>query len=328
MKEPLVCIILLNMNGRKWLELCLGTISRTSYKNYKIILTDNGSIDDSVEYAKTNYPDVDVLALGKNFGFAGGNNRGTKYALEKYKPRYILLLNNDIEIKQLEWLSKMVELAESDEKIGIVGCKLFFPSGKIQHAGGFVHPIQITGHFGTNEEDKGQYDYTKDVDYVTGACFLIKNTLIEKIGLLDEGYSPIYFEETDYCLTAKKSGFRIVYTGTAYLIHHTSATTKTETNENRYYIWEKNRLRFIMRNFPILWKFPALSKSMLNIFVQKGDSGLVFSRPRPRSVPPPHHAARGRRPRQPAWALFRPAPDRPCAISHDTRPTPPRSGRA
>lgn len=268
MAEPLVCIVVLNWNGKRFLEKCLATLKKTTYKNYKIIIADNGSTDGSIEYVKKQ-KGVDLLALGKNYGFAGGNNHGAEYALKKYKCKYVLWLNNDTEIIQPGWLNILVETAERSQSTGIVGCKLLFPDGRIQHAGAYFHPIKVAGHRGVLEQDYGQYDEEKEMDYVTAACIMVKKDLIDKIGLMDEGYFPIYFEEADYCIKAKKAGFKILYTGHAKLIHHTSATTSQEQEDKRYYIWEKNRIRFVKRNFSIFWKPFAYARILAGAIISR-----------------------------------------------------------
>jgi GT2 family glycosyltransferase len=116
-----VCIIILNWNGKELLKDCLSSLFKlTGYPNYKVIVVDNGSTDGSFECVKKNFTQVDVLPLDKNYGFAKGNNKGIKYALKKYKPRYILLLNNDTKIIQRDWLTKLVETVESDKKMGLL----------------------------------------------------------------------------------------------------------------------------------------------------------------------------------------------------------------
>jgi len=266
MPEPQVCIVILNWNGKEWLQKCIPSLKKTRYRNYKVIVADNGSADGSQAYVKRQ--GIDLVALDRNYGFAGGNNRGTEYALKKYVCEYVLLLNNDIEVIQPEWLKIIVETAER-RNAGIVGCKLLLPDGRIQHAGGYFHPVRIAAHRGVLKKDDGQYDDEKEMDYVTGAAFMISRSLIEKIGLLDENYFPIYFEEADYCRKAKQAGFAVVYTGKAKLVHHTSATTSREQEDKRYYIWEKNRMRFVQRNFPLLWKPSAYSRIL---------AGAIFSR--------------------------------------------------
>ena len=114
-KHPLVAIIILNWNGKHLLRTCLSSLFKlTDYPNYKVIVVDNGSTDGSVEYVKKHFPKADILALDKNYGYAKGNNEGIKYALKKYNPDYVLLLNNDTKIIQKDWLCRAVKSASTN----------------------------------------------------------------------------------------------------------------------------------------------------------------------------------------------------------------------
>lgn len=116
-KYPKVSIIILNYNGRKYLRDCLGSIEKnTNYPNYEVIMVDNGSTDDSVEFVRKNFPWVKIIEVRKNKGFAAGNNIGIRHT----KSDYVFLLNPDTIVQQ-GWLSKAIETAESDPTIGIVG---------------------------------------------------------------------------------------------------------------------------------------------------------------------------------------------------------------
>ncbi|MEM5830514.1 MAG: glycosyltransferase family 2 protein [Candidatus Aenigmatarchaeota archaeon] len=233
MRYPLVCIIILNWNGKELLKKCLSSlISLTDYPNYKVIVVDNGSTDGSVEFVKKNYPNVDVLALDKNYGFTGGNNRGIVYVIKKYNPKYVLLLNNDTEIIERDWLKKLVETAESNKRIGIVGCKLLYPDRTIQHAG--IKITFLSEHIGRYEsEDK--YSEIRSVGAVTFACVLIKKEVFEKIGLLDETFFAGH-EDLDFCHRARKNGFLVVYNGKTKLIHYESVTVKKIFSEKKWYM--------------------------------------------------------------------------------------------
>jgi len=226
-----VIIIILNWNGKELLKDCLSSLFKlTDYPNYKVIVVDNGSNDGSVEFVKQNFPQADIIALDKNYGFSKGNNIGIKYALEKYNPEYILLLNNDTEIIQKDWLKLLVESAEK-YNAQIVGCKLIYPNGKIQHAG--IDIKFLSEHIG-RFENKEKYSFIKYIGAVTFACVLIKKEVIEKIGLLDE----IFFaghEDLDYCFKARKNGFKILYNGNVTLIHKESITTKKFEDLRRWY---------------------------------------------------------------------------------------------
>ncbi|OYT25508.1 MAG: hypothetical protein B6U95_09135 [Thermofilum sp. ex4484_82] len=255
-KYPLVAIVILNWNGKKLLKTCLSTLFQlTNYPNYKVVVVDNGSIDGSIEIVKKYFPKVDVLALGKNYGFVKGNNEGIKYVLKKYSPDYILLLNNDTKIIQKNWLTEMVKVAESDEKVGIVGCKMLSPTRKI-----------TVGRVLIFRKSIGECNRSCDVDAVSGACMLISRDLISSIGLLDEVYSPYYFEDTDYCWRAKKKGFRIIYHGKATIIHLKGSSMKMQEPIYNFFIRTKNGLIFTFRYFPIIEKIKEFHRDFLQRF--------------------------------------------------------------
>jgi GT2 family glycosyltransferase len=270
--NPEVCIIILNWNGKELLKDCLSSLFKvTDYPNYKVIVVDNGSTDGSVEYVKKNFPQVDVLPLDKNYGFAKGNNIGIKYALKKYKPKYIILLNNDTKIIQKDWLTKLVETAESDKKIGIVGPKLIYPDGRIQHIWTIVNPYRLQ-FFITNykrgEKDSKRFSIVKEVDALCAACVLIKKEVIERIGLLDENFTPFWLEDTDFSLRAKNSGFKLIYNGKVKVVHFEGVSTKkyasridlTE-NINVFYIQRRNMLYFLLKHYGVktpLFQLPLI----------------------------------------------------------------------
>jgi len=272
MNYPKVCIIILNWNGKELLKDCLSSIFKlTDYPNYKVIVVDNGSTDGSVEFVKKNFPKADVLALDKNYGFSKGNNIGIKYALKKYKPKYILLLNNDTKIIQKDWLTKLVGTAESDEKIGIVGPKLIYPDGRIQHVWTIVNPYRLQ-FFITNykrgEKDSKRFSILKEVDALCGACVLIKKEVIEKIGLIDENFNPFWLEDTDFFIRARDNGFKLIYNGKVKVVHFEGVSTKkyagrkdlTE-NKNVFFIQRRNMLYFLLKHYGIkalLFQLPLI----------------------------------------------------------------------
>jgi len=250
--EKIVAIILLNFNNKKLVKNCLVSLRKnTSYKNYKVIISDNGSIDGSNEMIKEKFKWVDLVENGKNLGFAGGNNVGIKYALKKYKSDYYLLLNNDTLIIRKNWLTKLVEGAESDKKIGIVGCKLIYPDGSLQHIGmhGDTHLYDAGEVKKLSEKDEEEAGKIQEVKYVMGAAFLIKRKLIEKIGLLDPKFFPIYGEEIDYCERARKNGFKIFYTPKSTIIHLRSQTTDPKKISHHWFFSKKNSIRLELLNY-------------------------------------------------------------------------------
>ena len=160
---------------------------------------------------------------------------------------FIVLLNDDTQVDP-SWLEALYKSAESHDNAGILGCKLLYPDRKtIQHAGGWLEPNGLSHHRGYGEEDSGQFNTEEECEYVTGAAFAIKREMIRKIGLLDDGFFPIYFEEIDYCARAKKAGFQILYVPEAVVIHHESRTTD-RYSPGFLFKYHKNRLRFLFRN--------------------------------------------------------------------------------
>lgn len=230
--HPKVYIIIVNWNGEADTLECLESLKNNDYPNYKVVIIDNGSdreirIDDSK---------VKVIYNKKNLGFSGGNNVGIKYAL-KNKAEYVLLLNNDTIVSN-NFLSKMIRVAEKDEKAGIIGPKIYFPdSKKIWFAGGEINWLYNKGTMrGFNQIDNGQYDYpeAQKTDYITGCCLLIKNEAIKKIGLMPEEYF-LYYEDTDWSLKAKKEGFECIFVPAAVIWHKGSKSSIAESPSYIYY---------------------------------------------------------------------------------------------
>src|SRR5450756_1618508 len=215
----ITCVVIVNWNGKEMLQNCLSSFFvNTKSPECKVVVVDNASTDGSVEMLQAQFPQIKLIRNPRNTGFSKANNQGIRFALEN-GAKYILLLNNDVEITAGRWLEDLSDVFESDTKIGIVGCKLLYPDGTIQHAGGIIK-LQVPYHRGKCAKDTGQYDKVEFVDYVTGAVLLIKSDVIRRIGLLDEGFTPLYFEDTDWYVRARLYGYKVVYTPNPTLIHH------------------------------------------------------------------------------------------------------------
>jgi GT2 family glycosyltransferase len=242
-------VVITSLNGEKALPPCLSALFKTRWKDFEVILVDNGSTDGTSEMVRQGWGAVKIIRAEKNLGFAGGNNLGMRAA----KGDWIVLLNDDTEVHP-GWLQALDEVAALHKDAGILGCKLLYPDGKtIQHAGGWIEPNGLTHHKGYGEEDKGQYNELKECEYVTGAAFAMKREAIQKIGLLDEKFFPIYFEEIDFCTRAVKEGYKIYYVPRAVVIHHESRTTG-KFSPGFLFKYNKNRWRYLFKNksFPEL----------------------------------------------------------------------------
>ena len=192
-----VGIVVLNYNGLYDTENCLESIIKINYSNYKLIVVDNASNDGSVEYIGKRYPDVPILKNYSNLGYAGGNNVGIRYALND-NCDFVLLLNNDVIVTK-EFLNVLVETSVNHKEIGIVGPMLYFSQDyRINFAGGFINSKTCSCFIrGYDEKDIGLFRETDEVDYISGACMLVKREVFEKIGLLDERYFLLW-EETAF----------------------------------------------------------------------------------------------------------------------------------
>jgi len=255
--RPRVSAIVVLFNSAEYIEACIGSLSAATYSDLEVILVDNASTDFSAELARE-VADREGLScaisvLRNNSGFARANNHGFELATGEV----ILLLNPDTELfpDAVEALANAFE----DETIGVCGCKLYYPDRKtLQHTGGYVRDNGLSMHYGVDEPDEGQYQKMRDVAYVTGAALAIRRELFERVGMLDPGYYPAYFEETELCLSARRLGHRVVYVPGARVVHH-EATTTGKFSERYYYLYHKNRIRFLLKNFS--WSF-LLNRSL------------------------------------------------------------------
>ncbi len=249
--RPLVSIIVVLYNSARYIEACFRSIAGSAYPAVELVAVDNGSRDGSAalarRIAKREGLDCRISVLGKNRGFARANNLGFDLA----NGEIILLLNPDTEL-YADTVDELVR-AFDEETLGVAGCKIYYPDGlTLQHAGGYVRDNGLTMHFGVGEKDEGGYEELLDVAYVTGAALAVRRGVLEQLGGLDPGYYPAYFEEADLCVNAMRRGYRIVYVPRARLIHHESTTTGRFT-WRYYYLYHRNRIRFLLKNFS--WSF-------------------------------------------------------------------------
>ncbi len=249
MNYPKISITILNWNGLEDTTECLESLKKITYPNYAVIVVDNGSEGNDVEVLRQKFGDyIHIIENDKNYGFAEGNNIAIRWLLDNSKPDYFLLLNNDTVVAP-EFLTELVQVADSSPSIGIAGPKVYFYSdprklqftrAKIELWKGRVVSI------GRGEIDSGQYENIEETDYCSGECFLIKREVIQRIGMLDVSYFA-YWEETDYCQRAKGEGFQLVYCPQAKVWHKVSSSTQKIGGFREYYM-TRNRFRFMKRH--------------------------------------------------------------------------------
>jgi GT2 family glycosyltransferase len=283
-KLPLVCIIIVNWNGGKVIEECISSlVKKTDYGNYKILLVDNGSTDESVKKLTKICPKMEVIKLSKNYGYTVGINAGWKHVLEKYDSDYVCNMNSDIITVQKDWLSIQIKELEKRKKSGISGGKLVFPDGRFQEM------VRKTRR-NYSEMDEGQYDFVKEVPAVWGACLIIKKEVIKKIGYLDENffYGP---DDIDYCVRARNAGFKIIYNGFAKVVHIGAFSGLSPKKDLIYRKQSEGMMIYTFRHRAVMEKISMIFRQFLRAFVTRKDpfsemgaKNLLFHKSFPKRV--------------------------------------------
>ena len=261
---PSVACVVLSYNGRDVTLEALGSLTRMDYPAYDLIVVDNGSTDGSYQAIAERFPDVVQVRTEENLGPAGGANLGLRHALERSYD-YVLILNNDIEVAR-DLLTEMVRLAESAPEIGIVAPKSYYywDRERIWSAGGrMVFREAATKERGTGELDRGQYDRDQEIGYVNGCAQLVKRAVFEQIGLWDPLFH-LSFEDADFCMRARRAGWRCWFAHRAKLWHMVSVTAGGY-KESRTYHTARSTALFIRRYAGPLQRLGAVAMILVSL---------------------------------------------------------------
>ncbi|MBI5642547.1 MAG: glycosyltransferase family 2 protein [Deltaproteobacteria bacterium] len=246
MAKVLVSIVIVNWNGRRFLKDCLGSVYAQRSVPFEVIVVDNGSTDDSLDFIKKNFPKVVIIKNERNLGFAKGNNQGMEIA----KGKYILTLNNDTVLKD-GFLEELVKAAEgSPGDAGMWAVKILsFDKETIDSVGGLlIYADGLAKGRGRLEKDRGQYDSPVDV-FIPSACAgLYRKTMLDSIGRFDEDFFA-YCEDTDLGLRGRLAGWKTVSVPNAVVYHYYSGTTGRYTPIKAFLV-ERNRLWLAAKNLP------------------------------------------------------------------------------
>ena len=239
----LVSIIIVNWNAKEYLKGCLESILSQSFTDYEIILVDNASSDDSVNFVKDNFPQVKIIKNKNNVGFAEGNNIGIANSSGK-----IIVLFNPDAVADKDWLSILINVIQSSKKIAAVTGKMYYLDNKYEKDAVFctwskIDPFSAAPYNFHNNEPVSK------VDYLSGAAMVIKRDVLDKIGLMDSDYF-LYFEETDLCARMIRAGYDLMYVPSAIVRH---AVSPLSNSENKVYYMERSRIRFVLKNFDLLY---------------------------------------------------------------------------
>ncbi|OKP87115.1 glycosyl transferase family 2 [Paenibacillus sp. P3E] len=239
--DPQVSIIIPVYNQWNYTYSCLASIlQHTTGVSYEIIIADDMSTDETVNIAEY-VENITVARDGVNRGFLLNCNNAAKLA----RGEYIFFLNNDTNV-QTEWLSSLVELAESDQRIGMVGSKLVYPDGRLQEAGGIIWNDASGWNYGRlDDPEKPEYNYVKEVDYISGAAILVRSNIWRELGGFDERYVPAYFEDSDLAFEVRRLGYKVVLQPKSIVVHFEGVSHGTDTNSGIKSYQVKNKEKFL-----------------------------------------------------------------------------------
>ena len=250
MDSPLVSVLVLNYNGKEYLKECFDSLLQGTYAAVEILLIDNNSTDDSIQFTRENYKQVKIVQTHANNGYSRAYNIAFKHASGKY----YVLLNNDIQVHP-DWLHPLVTAAENDNSIGALQPKILslIDKGYFEYAGasgGFIdkygYPFLRGRIFYTTEKDTGQYDDEVEVFWTSGAAMFIKAEALKKSDALDEDFVH-HMEEIDLCWRLNLVGYKLKVIPAAVIYHYAGATIKPESFMKLY--WNhRNNLFMIMKN--------------------------------------------------------------------------------
>jgi GT2 family glycosyltransferase len=261
-----------NYNGSTYIANCLGSVLKSSYDPFEIILVDNASTDDSISIVKELFNDDRIIIVrnSSNLGFAEGNNIGAEYA----RGGYLVFLNNDTKVEPT-WVEELVKVMESDPKIGAAQSKLLMLNhdGRIiDSTGDFLDFYGVAMQRGLGEEDLGQHENVEEVFSARGACMIVRRSVIREVGLFDPDFF-MTLEDIDLCWRIRLKGYKVVYVPRSVVYHKGFGTP----SNLRAYHGEKNVFLLMIKNYNsfnlMLHLFPhliiTLGILMFDIFVRR-----------------------------------------------------------
>lgn len=241
-ENPTVSIVIPVYNQIHYTYLCLQSIlEHTTDVTYEVIIADDVS-KDATEHLTEFVDNVVICRNATNQGFLRNCNNAAKSA----RGKYVMFLNNDTQVTE-GWLSSLVNLIESDDSIGMVGSKLVYPDGRLQEAGGIIWSDGSGWNYGRlDNPDKPEYNYVKDVDYISGAAILLSTALWKEIGGFDDRFAPAYCEDSDLAFEVRRHGKRVVYQPLSKVIHFEGVSNGTDVNGTglkRYQVENSRKLK-------------------------------------------------------------------------------------
>ncbi len=248
-------VIIANWNGKKYLKDCFDSLRAQSYRDFKIILVDNGSEDESVGFVRENYPETEIIQFEKNTGFCFGYNSGIKKALEDEAVSYILVLNNDTKLHE-KFIENMINCSQRHPEAGSIQPKIlnFYDQNNIDCAGILLSVDGVAVNRGYGEKDKGQYEDEIEIFGANGTASLLSRKALGKTELSEGEYFDndyfAYYEDLDLAWRMRLAGFKAFYCPRAVAYHVHSATTNIISGFKVYYL-NRNRFFTLIKNYSL-----------------------------------------------------------------------------
>jgi hypothetical protein len=270
----LISVIVLNYNGKGFLNSCLSSLASQTYPDFEVIVVDNGSRDGSPEYIEENYPWVRLAKNDENLGFAGGTNVGIRAA----KGEFIITLNNDsrADSRFIEELIKPM----ADPEVGVCAAKMLFPDGRINSAGICISRSGAAWDRGMFEPDRGQYEFMEEVFGACAGAALYRREMLDEIGLFDEDFF-LYLEDVDLAFRARLAGWKCLYVPGARVIHHHGGTAGVGSDLAVYY-GNRNIVWYPIKDFPfrlLITSLPfivARNLAVIPYYALRGQGGVIL----------------------------------------------------
>lgn len=258
---PRVSIVILNWNGRGYLQQFLPSVLASTYENLEVVVADNASTDGSQDFLRSQFPGVRLITLGENYGFARGYNE----ALKQVRADYYVLLNSDIEVTP-GWIHPIIRLMESDASVGACQPKLiqYYDRTRFEYSGAcggwidrFGYPFARGRIFDVCETDEGQYNDVAPVFWASGAAMFVRAEIYHRMGGLDE-YLFAHQEEIDLCWRMQLAGHS-VYCCPESVVYHVGGGTLPKGNARKVFLNFRNNLIILAKNMRFaeaIWKIP------------------------------------------------------------------------
>ena len=245
MADHTVELVVLNWNGRDYLEMILPSVAAQTYGDVRVTVVDNGSDDDSLEYLRTQWPGVRVIELPENVGITAGLNVGIRAS----DARYIGLVNNDVELDP-RWAELLVAALETHPRAGSVVGKLLKYDRRdlLDGAGDFLGPEGLWGRRGHGEPDRGQYDVPEEIDGASAAAALYRAEAFRTVGLLDEDLYA-YYEDADWAFRARLAGYTCRYEPSA-VAYHVGGASSSRRGDFEVFQCQRNAIALLAKNYP------------------------------------------------------------------------------